>query len=206
MSDFTTFLSDIRTWGLRPDLDDPTVTTFVRMAETTLDTQMMVREAMQIVNATIGSNGRVSLPPDFNRVDYVRPVNGTPYHFVVKDDFFQMDNTWQHYTLIGDQILIGGTLSDVDTLTIEMNYYRRIPKFTDDSTWLHQYYYNIFLQACLSALFQFSQEFERATAVANVVAGWVADANMNSINSQITTSVLTKRVPKRLGNAINSFR
>jgi hypothetical protein len=196
MSDLTDFQTDIRNWTARPDLDDARVLSFIRMAETSIDLTLRVREAIEVVTGPIDSDRRVTLPVDFNSMDYLRPVDGVPLRFEVKDNFFSIDNTSGCYTIVGNQLRVGSSIA-VDA-SVEMAYYKKVPQFIDASTWLHSYYYNIFLQSSLAAAYLYLQEYERSAALTEVINGWIESANMKSVSSQIA-GPLKKRVPRRIG-------
>lgn len=181
----------------RPDLDDARILSFIRIAETSIDLTIRVREGMGVVTGTIDADRRVTLPIDFNSMDYIRPVDGKPLEFEVKDNFFSMDSTFGKYTIIGNQLRVGTSV--VVGTDVEMGYYKRVPQMTGPSTWLHTYYYNIFLQSCLSAGFLYSQEYDRASALTGIIDGWIEAANTKSISAQIAGPLRNRHSARRIG-------
>lgn len=198
MSDFTDFLDQIRSWAMRPDLSDDVVTSFVRMAEASLNNALFVKESLVIATETVDAVGRVTLPSDFRSMDYLRRNGGTPLRFVVKDDYMTMEDNTGYFTIIGQELLVGGEIG-VDGIVVEMGYYTNVPVFSDAATWLYSKYYNIYLQSALAAAAMYSRELEQATSLAQAASALVQAANELSHNSQIGGGVLKKRVPVRIG-------
>lgn len=199
MSDFTVFLDDIKKWVARPDWSNELVTSFVRMAETTLTQVMRVREMIQISTALIDSSGRAELPPDWEAMDYVRKLGGKPYVFKTKHDFLNMDETAGHYTIVGNFILFGGSIDANVGQEVEISYYQSVPQMTDTTNWLHTHYYNIFLMACCAPAALYAEEYERSTMLETTSSNFVVTANSASAAGQISGSVLKRGNIRRIG-------
>lgn len=199
MTDYTDFTTAIRKWISRPDYEDAVVLSFVRSAESYLDREMRVKESVLTVTAQLDADGKVTLPTNYNEMMYIRPVNGKPYLFKTFEVFFGMDNTARCYTIVGDQLIWGGTIDTASPPNVEMAYYQKIPAFSNDNTWLSANYYDIFLQSCCAAGLFYGQEFERSTALTEMVLNWVAKANGNSAVAQMSGSTLTRTHNRRIG-------
>jgi hypothetical protein len=202
MSDFSVFLDDIRDWAIRPDWADSTVTTFVRQSESQLSRLMRVKEMIVIADAQVAEN-RTTLPLDWRELDYVRLNNGEPLTYQSRDDFFREkgDDFSTRYTTVGNYILFGSTdpTELEDGMPVEISYFQAAPKFTDTATWLHSWYYDIFLKKCLAFGAEYSEEVDKATAYHGQVNDLVAAANNEYLVQQVSGSVLRRPRPRRIG-------
>lgn len=201
MTAYSDFIGASRQWVARPDHTDALMATFVRSAETYLDREMRVKEAITIKTALLDVDGVVTLPSDYNEMVYVRPVGGTPYRWSPLDNFLSSDNTTGLYAMVGDQLMVGGDIDIVSPPNMEMAYYQNIPAFTaaGSVTWLYTKYYDIFLQAVNAAALFYGQEFERSTALIEMITGWVAKANGNSSTAQMSGSPLIRQNQRKIG-------
>lgn len=197
MSDFTNFLDDVRRWVARPDWDDATVTSLVRMAETTLSQSLRVKEMVVRSVATI-TDGRVALPVDFVEAELILGPNGKPLVFRSNNEFFNADRKPHHwYTIVGRDIVFAAPIDLIDGTEITMWYFQFVPQFVDASTWLHTYYYNIILQSTNAAAALFAQEFERASSIEGLASGLVQSANGTYEKSKSSGSVLRTQLVRR---------
>lgn len=200
MSDFTDFLAQIKSWTARPDYSDDIVTSFVRMAETTLRDVLRVREMIVDADATIVQR-KVALPVDWIEAYMVSDANDKPYHYLPRGDFFAgKDIGKDKYTIRGNYLWFSAPIDEIEGLGVSMSYFQHIPTFTDASTWLHSKYYNIFLQSCNAAAALYSEEFERAATINGFVTGLVEAANATMKRGEISGSkLLVPRRGKRIG-------
>lgn len=199
MSDFTNFLTDVKAWVLRPDYSDPLVTSFVRMAETTLSQSLRVRESIVVADAVI-TNGVVPLPVDWVAAEFIRFTGGKPLEYKDNQSFYNADNRgWNWYTILGSNIEFAAPIDQINGLSITMAYYQFVPTFVDGATWLYQKYYNLYLQSCNAAAALYAQEFDRATAIETLASGLVESANNTYLVSKTSGSVLRKIGPRRIG-------
>lgn len=195
MSDFTDFLGQIRSWTARPDYSDSIVTSFVRMAETTLKDVLRVREMIVDAEALI-VNRKVALPVDWVEAYLITDGNDKPYHYIARDDFFAgKDIGKDKYTIRGNYLWFSAPIDVSEGLDVHMSYFQHIPTFTDMSTWLHSKYYNIFLQSANAAAALYSEEFERAATINGFVTGLVEAANATMKRGEISGSKL--QMPRR---------
>lgn len=177
MSDFTNFLDDIREWAIHKEYTDSVVTSFVRMAETTLSQSLRVRPMMVTETLTV-TNGRATIPDDFVEAEMLRVGTNKPLEFHTVEDFFSNEGRkkmW--YTFLAGDIVLGWEYNEGDTQNVEVTYYQFIPQFTVNTNWLHTKYYNIFLQSALAAAALYAQEYERASSVEAFASGLVESAN-----------------------------
>lgn len=195
MSDYTDFMDQIRSWTARQDYSDSIVTSFVRMAETTLRDVLRVREMIVDAEALI-VNRKVALPVDWIEAYLVTDANDRPYHYIARDDFFSgKDIGKDKYTIRGNYLWFSAPIDISEGLGVHMSYFQHIPPFTETSTWLHSKYYNIFLQSCNAAAALYGEEFERAATINGFVSGLIEAANATMKRGEISGSTL--RVPAR---------
>jgi len=200
MTDYTVFQDAVRDWVGRSDFSDATVTSIIRMAETTLSQSLRVRQMVVRADAII-ANGRVALPLDFIEAEIIRITNGAPLVFRTPDEFYvNTVRPKEWYTILGEEIEFGAPIPEIEGLRITMSYFQHVPTFVDVATWLYTYHYNIYLQACNASAALYAQEFERATSIEGIVSGLVEIANMNYNKGKISGSTLrTRLVRKRIG-------
>lgn len=199
MTVFTDFIGNIRDWTGRPDYSDALVTSFIRMAETTIKDSLRVREMIVDADAVI-TDRRVALPADWVEAHMITDANMRPYYFLTNDDFFSAKNNGKDkYTLRGNYIWFNAPISETEGLGVSMSYYQHIPPLTEDATWLHSKYYNIFLQSCNAAAALYSQEFERASSINGIVGGLIEAANMSYVRGKVSGSTLKIKQGRPIG-------
>lgn len=198
MSDFTVFLDDIRNWVGRPDFDDQLVTSFVRMAETTIKDSLRVREMIVKANAVI-TEGIVALPVDWVEAENIRITDGKPLEFKTNDAFYGGERNRSNYTILGNEIEFGAPIDEVEGLKVTMAYYQHLPPFVDATNWFHTKYYNVFLQSCNAAAALYSQEFERASSINEFVGTLIEGANATYRRGKVSGSVLRVTPGRRFG-------
>lgn len=162
---------------------------------------MRVKEQIIIADAQV-SQKRVTLPADWRELDYVRLNDGVPLIFQPRDDFFREKNDFYcRYTIVGNYILFGSpdTTELPDGMPVEISYYAAAPKFEDASTWLHRYYYDIFLKKCLAAAAEYSEEIDKAVAFSARADGLIATTNDEHLVSKVSGSVLRRPRSRRIG-------
>lgn len=204
MTDYTTFQDNIRDWVGRKDFSDALVTSFIRMAETSLTQSLRVREMVVTADALLVDN-KVALPYDWVEAEFVRFTNGKPCYFLTNSDFY--DGTPKgadKYTILGSEIEFGKQIDPSVGLSVTMSYYQQIPSFTDVSTWLHAKYYNIFLQSCNAAAALYSQEIERAATLNEFVGTLAEAANATYRRGKVSGSVLKVSGGKAIGGGYRS--
>lgn len=190
MTDFSVFLDSIRDWIVRPDFDDQTVTSFVRMAEAALTRNMRVKEMEKMATAIVVDN-KVALPVDYIEMCMVLPVGGKPLTFKSKLEFYSTatkNPMW--YTIIGGNIVFGAPIEAVSGYEVSIDYFASIPAFSADATWLYSNYYDIFLQACCAAAAAYGQEYDKASSINAMVNEMVGSANEQFIRGKTSGSHL----------------
>lgn len=190
MSDFTVFLDDIRSWIVHKEYTDPVVTSFVRMAETTLSQSLRVRQMMLTETLPV-TDGQADLPDAFVEAEMLRVGTNKPLEFKTVEDFFSNEgrkNNW--YTILANKIVLGWEYSVDETPSVEMTYYTFVPTFTSATNWLHQKYYNIFLQSSIAAAALYAQEWERASSIEALASGLVDAANNTHKTGKVSGSIL----------------
>jgi len=157
MSDFSDFKLQIAEWANRTDWSDALVTSFVRMAESKINSELRVAQMIQFDEALI-VNRCAPLPDDWLAMDLVRVQNDAgadgflPARYKARDEFFNQrdDFTWMYYTLVGRQIYFGGTPDPVDGTQFKIAYYGELPVFADTvPSWLYTKHPQLYLFAAL---------------------------------------------------------
>lgn len=180
-----TYLTDkcneIRSWlSLGSDVyPDPTVTTWIRMAEEYLSTALRVKHMVQIDTSVI-TDARVPLPLDWQEIRLVRLVPpGNAYRYQTADEFFNPE--WpqtpnlvissgpnssiqgqnRRYTILGNYLFVG-KVDAVNGSKIELTYYQDIPPLTNDANnWINQYNPTVYTLKCLHIASMYAIEDER---------------------------------------------
>lgn len=126
------FITSIKGWLNREDLDDATVTSWVMMAVQDLSKELRIADQIQIVDLVV-SELQSDLPADWQEIDFVKLQDSTPIRYESRDDFFNdTTETNVRYTIIGNYILFGGIIDPLTPLTVELSYYANVPMLTDD--------------------------------------------------------------------------
>lgn len=199
-------IANLINWSKRPDLDQVVFDGFMRSAESYISREMRVKEMIQIADA-IFTTGRAKLPADWVELDYVRFNDGPPLELKARSDFFAKRPTmFNAYTIVGDYIYVGGNWEALDGLPIEISYYKRVPHLINDpedrdyTTWLYEYYYDIYLHASLLSVFLYGLENDRAVAQEAYVNGLITSANNNHTIQKNSGSQLKRNIAQmRIG-------
>lgn len=202
MTKYTDFLENIRTWVVHPEYDDNLVDGFVRSAETNLNRQMRVKEMIEIDDAVV-TERRVKLPSKWQELDTVRINDSEPLQYISRPDFYgKKQPLTNRYTIVGNYILFGSdNVFAVTGYPVEISYYKGVTHLTgDDDHWLHDEYYDIFLQACLVSAFLYAMETERSLAVSQYTGTLISEANDKDMIGKISGSqIKMPRSRMRLG-------
>lgn len=192
MTAYSDFLDNIRTWVVHPEYDDNLVDSFVRSAESNLNRQMRVKEMIEIDDAIVTTR-RVTLPSGWQELDTVRLNDSEPLTYVSRSDFYgRKQPLTDKYTIVGNYILFGSdNVNAIDGYPVELSYYKAVPHLSvSDTTWLHDNYYDIYLQACLVPAYLYGQETDRSLAVSTYVGSLITDANDKDMIAKVSGSQL----------------
>lgn len=189
-----------RQWLDREDYDNVLVTSWIRQGEQLLNQSLMIKDMIQIDTATI-ITGRVLLPEDWIKLDFVRKQDGKPLHFIPRDTFYESTpkETERHYTISGNYIILGGTPDPVDGLKVELHYYGNVPTLGENPSWLSTLYPTLQLFSTLSFAFVYGVEDDRAAATAGLLDSTIKTLNEQHLMSKASGSFLSRNRPKGYG-------
>lgn len=197
MSDFQDWCSTVRDWINRDieDYPDTVVASWFRLVENDLSLRLRCQHQISLRTGT-ATDGRLSLPCDWQELDFVRVADGAPLMYKPRDDFFSIDasSATKYYSITGDYLLFRG-YGDTE-VQVEISYYADVPKLTARNTWLQEKFSSLFLKASIVAASSFGVEDERATGFAADVSNQIQTINDNHLKSKASGSRL-KRVPRR---------
>jgi hypothetical protein len=187
----TDFCTTIRSWlnyG-EDEYPDTLVTSFIRMAETTLSVTLRVKHMLQIDTAILNEN-RVLLPSDWLEADLVRVVGGKILKFRAREAFYTPvldDENYNvgYFTISGNYLITGPGVTDGATL--ELHYFQNIPELGEVSNWLLTYYPTLFQFAVMAAAENYARDFEAAGA-------WTTQAT--AIVSQLNEDYMKSKAPQ----------
>lgn len=168
MTDFADFKTQIAEWANRQDWSDALVTSFIRMCEQKLNSELRIDRMLQTNDALV--SGRcAALPDDWLEMDLVRitdtytPTGMIPIHYQPRDEFFRLsdqpysgttpsnwNSTFRKYTIEGRQIFIGGPPDTTEGQTVRIDYYGEVPVFSDTVlSWVYTKYPALYLYGSL---------------------------------------------------------
>lgn len=200
LSDFCETLRGWLNFG-SDEYPDELITSFVRMAETTLSPILRVKHMLQIDTAVVAVN-RVLLPSDWEELDLVRVVGGKTLRYRERDAFYSPDAEDPNYN-VGYYTIAGNYLSVADNIlndeTIELQYFQNIPPLGQEPNWLLAYYPTLFIMSSLTAAMLYGIEDERAAGWQANVERQVAALNEEYLKSKASGSILKPRRAKGFG-------
>ncbi len=186
----------IRSW-LNFEYDSVLITSWTRMAEELLSTDLRCKHMINIYTGSLTEN-RVALPPDWQELDFVRLVGGKPLKFRNRNDFYDNPNndpnhSEGYYTITGNFLDVGGNIDG--TKDVELAYFKAIPPLGDSVNWLMQYYSRLYVSSTIAVSKMYSIDDEDKAVV------WDAATQdfINKINDEY-------RISKSSGSRINAPR
>lgn len=202
-SDLTSFINTIRYFTKMTDPDvmtDDTITSFIRMGEERISSELRNADMVQIDTATFGDANRVKLPTDYQSMDFIRWADATsanPLHFQTRDDFYSLPQPDWHYTTSGLYLMVGG--GDNTGRVVELHYFGDVPALQVGSdTWLTRRYPSLLTSATMVAASKGMVDVENAPL-------WEADcaAAIQRLNDNYKSSIARgsklRRVQKGFG-------
>lgn len=190
------FRTVVRDYLVHPEYSDVLVDSFIRQAESNLSRNMRVKEMVIISDAPV-VEARVALPKDWRELEYVRFNNGKTLELVDRDKLFGASRPHNYFTLVGDYITFGNELDVVDGTAIEIAYYAAAPHLAAGESWLHKFYYDIFLHSAVAAGFIYAVEPEKSSSLLALTQQLVSNANDEHTMSKSSGSVIKMGKPKR---------
>jgi hypothetical protein len=196
--DLTEFLSSLRGWTNFLDEEvftDALLTSFLRMGEEYLSQNLRCNDMLQIDTATVVVD-RVTLPPDFQKMDFCRIVGGAELRYKPRAQFYSMENTAGYFTTSGLYLIVGGPPSPTSAKEVELHYFGDVPPLTGAANWVSTRYLNLLTS---SAMVWASAKMEDSEQKSQ----WLNDliTNINSVNENYMTSTGSgSRLSRRIGS------
>lgn len=186
--------NNIRSW-LNFSYDDPTVTSWTRMFEETVNVNVRCKHMIAIDTGTI-VNERVLLPSDWLELDFVRIVGSKPLRFRGRDEFYTNDNNDPNYnsfrySISGNYLLVGNTQNGLNSENVEITYFQEIPPLSVNSNWLMNHYPGLYVFGTMVAALAYGVEDERAAGWAQKVSDYFGSINNEWLASKSSGSRLT---------------
>lgn len=175
----------------RQDLTD-NLPVFIRMAETLLERQLRCPDMINRAYAT-ASTPTIPVPSDFlemSLMTYLTPPYGGAMEYISPEDFKrkQFENytgKTRYFTVIGQQIDLLPEPSAGAPATLEMVYYKTIPRLSASQTtnWLLVKHPDLYLYATLMQSAPYLIEDDRINLWSTMVQGIVSNINQSGENA-----------------------
>jgi hypothetical protein len=192
MTAISIFCESIRQWLNFDGYSDELITSWVRMAETTVSTTLRCKHQISIVSASIADR-RSKLPDKWSELDFVAGLNGGVYDYMSREGFFSKNCPPNRYTITGNYIYIGGPITD--GTSVELSFYEEIPALNQVPTWFSLRYPVLAVQATLAVSYMYSQEPDKAAETANLVNSLISAINDEHTRSKASGSII--KIPHR---------
>lgn len=199
LSDFCTTIRAWLNYG-EEEYPDALITSFVRMAETTLSTTLRVKHMLQIDTGVVAAD-RVLLPSDWVGLDLVRVVDGDVLKFRPRAQFYAASDDDNYnvgfFTVSGNYLIVNST--GLDGATVELHYMQDIPALTDPANWLLTKYPTLFQFAVMAAAENYAREFEAAASWEGKVSALVSQLNDEYTLSKTPQGQAITQTPRKKG-------
>lgn len=200
MSNYSNFIAELKEWANREDWSDALAASFVRMAEQVFNSELrndwMIRHATAVLAAQ-----RVLLPSDWLEADMIRNDKQKPLHYMDRDSFFEADDkcTEGFYTFSGRYLHVGGVFGQ-DGKTVYMDYYGKVPKFSDNQeSFLYDQYEGVYLMSAMCFAGIHGVDDERAAGFKSNVSDFINKLNVAHMLSKHSGSTLKIRNTRTYG-------
>lgn len=200
MTAISDFCDRVNDW-LNQSYEEPLITSWVRLAEERLNDTLRIADMIQIDVGTILQD-RVTLPSDWQELDFVRRIGGGPLHYISRDEMYarnsrRVTETGERYTITGNYLIVGGEVDDVDGKQLEISYYGDVPQLGDITNWVVQRHSGLLLAATLVAGTMYGIEDERIPIFTAYATDTINTLNNNHKVARASGSVLN--APRRKG-------
>lgn len=190
MSAIAEFIEQIKGW-INFDYSDDLVTSWIRMAEERINTELRVREMIKVDRGLFIQDPTAPLPEDWLEMDLVRRLDRKePLRYSDRHDFYTKD-TDGYYTIIGDFIVIGGPFNK--GVEVEIYSYRQVPPLGEEATWLYKKHPRLYTAAVLTMAVAYGVEDERAPMWEAEVSTRISQLNAAHRLSRASGSRITRR-------------
>jgi hypothetical protein len=203
VSEFSDLKDAIVDWANRADWSDALLTSFIRMTERKLNTELRVDRMILSSTGVLDDTRAVILPDDWLKLDLVQlqfansPGGFVPIRFRERDPFMLCWPSYR-YTIEGRTLYIGGSSSG---LAYKFDYYAEVPQL-DDSTnsWVYEKYQDLYLTGALSfaALHAVGEE-ESAANFKALTEDTIAKLNAEHLRAKASGSRISKGRSRSFG-------
>lgn len=178
------------------------VGTWIAGAEERFDRELRVDDMVEIDTADVNID-RVTVPDRWIEADFIRLTDGDPLVYKDRNSFYTRGDTGEYenlgkYTLTGRYIIVGNA-SLTSPPTLEMSFYAKIPRFTEDNTWLSTKFPNLLLFGALEQAFIYGIEDERAATISSKLDGMIAAMNDGHKMAKTSGSRLNYKTKRSFG-------
>ena len=149
------FLSTLRTYTKFTDPDvqsDATLIGYVRMAEERLSADLRIGDMIQIDTAQL-TDSRVSMPPTFRSMDFMRILGGNTMDYKTREEFYadpRHQQSTKYFTTSGMFLIVGGSVSPTAPLSVEMHYFGDVETLTESNeSWVSRRYPRLLMFATM---------------------------------------------------------
>lgn len=174
INSYITLQAAVANWMNRGDLTT-VVPDFISLAEARIATDLRVRRLLATVTLNTVAGGTVALPDGWLEFEALR-YKGRPLDLLtsaqIADRFGQETGEPAHYTIEGDQLVLGPT--PADAYTLDARYYKQLaPLSATGTNWLLTSKPNLYLYAALAEGCLFTKKKDEAASWAGLYGGIV---------------------------------
>ena len=214
MSYLTDYCKRLRAWIDDEDIDDATVTEWIRDGEERMDNELRTDSQVARTYATFDDNCAL-MPPDWLETLYIRLKGGRPFDYVsnreilgsgggldpptvINDPGNGMPYPWpgrkQLYTLIGRTLFVWPPIDPDDLTQIEVAYFRKLVPLGDAKDVVFDRYPSIYRHCALAAGAPYLIEDERLPTWMALAQSQIKSANDAYKLARVSGSPICPRI------------
>lgn len=189
------FITTIRGWTGYNDpavVSNALITSWVRMGEERLNTDLRIADMVQIDTATI-YNRRVVTPTDWIKNDFLRMKDVGIIRYMSRDEFYSKDHPDGHYTTSGKFLIVGGPVDKIEGRKVELHYFGDVPQLGADPNWVTQRYVRLLTSSTMIPASMYLREPEQAILWETDLTAAIAKLNDSYQASQASGSKLVAK-------------
>lgn len=216
--------TEIRNWlAIGSEIyPDTVVTSWIRMADEQLSTQLRIKHMIQIDTATVVDD-RVPLPKDWQEINFVRilPAGGV-CRYQTRDEFYNPEfpnppktpytTRKARYCISGNNLILGDVTSSPG-LQVELTYYQNIPPLLNETStdvnevvipggqnnWINEFHPTLYTVKILHIASMYAIEDDRSPTWESQSLKMAMDLNQAHLISKASGSVLVQTRRKSFG-------
>jgi hypothetical protein len=217
LTDYADFVSQIKEWENRGDWSDALSASFVRMAEEKFNDELRIDRMLKTVVNTV-DHDCAKLPDDWLESELMliqttgAPTGWTPIRYQPRDEFFRSPSattpyyslrktTYSRYTIQGRTIYFGGAIDPINGQGFRMDYFARVPIFSDTvPSWVYTYHPGMYLAAARGyAKLHAVGEEDKAGGMKMLVEDQIQKLNNDYLKSKSSGSRLSRGHTRSFG-------